>query len=95
MSTHARVSTYRFPPEAIDTAIAEFERPMTELDEQLEEAVLLVDRETGKAVTITYWPSADVMRETRQVADQARRGATSAGSGSVESVEEYEVALKQ
>ncbi len=91
---HARVSTYRFAPDAIDKASEQFDSAMNELDE-MKGAVLLVDRSTGKGMTITYWESEETLASSRQAADRVRSAATQAASGSIESVEEYEVLLER
>ncbi len=90
---HARVSTYQFPPDAIDQASEQFEGALNELDETLQRAVLLVDRTTGKAMTVTFWENKETLVSSRQDADRVRSAATQAGGGSIESVEEYEVLL--
>ena len=60
-----------------------------------QEAVLLIDRNTGKAMTITYWESEQAATESREAANRLRSEATHSGSGQITSVEEYEVALKE
>jgi heme-degrading monooxygenase HmoA len=92
---HARVSTYQFAPDAIDKASEQFDSAMNELDDDLKGAVLLADRTTGKGMTITYWESQETLASSRQTADRVRNAATQAASGSIESVEEYEVLLQR
>lgn len=91
---HARVSTYQFAPDAVDRAIEQFEQAMGELDE-MKEGVVLVDRASGKGMTITYWESEEALTSSRQAADRVRGAAARAASGSIQSVEEYEVGLKR
>ena len=91
---HARVSTYQFAPDAIDKASEQFDSAMNELDD-MKGAVLLVDRTTGKGMTITYWESQETLASSRQAADRVRSAAAQAASGSIESVEEYEVLLER
>jgi hypothetical protein len=45
-------------------------------------------------MTITYWESEQAMQGSAADADEVREGAASAASGSVESVEGYEVAMQ-
>ena len=94
MPSYARVSTYRFPPEDIDMAPGQFQQAISEIEE-MQEAVLLLDRSSGKAMTITYWESEETLSASREAANQARSRAASAAGGSIESVEEFEVALKE
>jgi heme-degrading monooxygenase HmoA len=91
---HARVSTYELPPENIDQAIGLFRDAMGELD-AMQEGVFLVDRGTGRAMTITYWEDEQAAMDSREAADRVRSGATESASGSITSVEEFEVALKE
>lgn len=89
---HARVSTYQFAPDTIDKAAEQFDSAMSELDE-MKSAVLLVDRTSGKGMTITYWDDEGALVSSRQAADRVRNAAAQAASGSIVSVEEYEVLL--
>lgn len=91
---HARVSTYQFAPDAIDKASEQFDSAMNEIDE-MKRAVLLVDRTTGKGMTITFWENEETLASSRQAADRVRSAATQAARGSIESVEEYEVLLER
>lgn len=91
---HARVSTYQFAPDAIDKASEQFDSAMNELDD-MKRAVLLVDRTTGKGMTITFWENEETLASSRQAADRVRSAATQAARGSIESVEEYEVLLER
>lgn len=94
---HARVSTYRFEANRADDVVAAFETGVGAV-EQMEGqrgVYLLIDRENGKAITITLWESADALASTAAAADQIRSDATSSYGGSIESVESYEVALHE
>jgi heme-degrading monooxygenase HmoA len=90
----ARVSSYEFAPDKIDEAVGRFRDAMGELD-AMQEGVVLVDRSSGRAMTITYWQSEEAAAESREVANRVRSDATERASGSVTSVEEFEVALKE
>jgi heme-degrading monooxygenase HmoA len=94
VSMHARVSTYELAPDKIDQAISTFRDAMGELD-AMQEAVVLVDRSTGRAMTITYWENEQAAIDSREAADRVRSGATESASGSITSVEEFEVARKE
>ena len=92
---HARVSTYQFPDTTnIDEAVSVFQQGIRELPGP-QEAVLLVDRNTGKAMTITFWESEQAVIESREAADRVRSEATGRARGEITSVEEFEVALKE
>jgi hypothetical protein len=90
---HARVSTYQFDPTKVDEAVTHFRDAMGELD-AMHEGVVLVDRSTGKGMTITYWESPEAAAESRDTANRLRSGAAERAGGSVTSVEEFEVAVK-
>ena len=92
---HARVSTYQFTPDVIDKAAEQFDTAMNELDPSMKGAALLVDRKSGKGLTITYWESEETLTSSRQQADRVRSAAAQAAGGSIESVEEYEVLLQR
>ncbi len=91
---HARVSTYQFAADALDQAAEQFNSAMSQLDD-MQNAVLLVDRTSGKGMTITYWESEETLASSRQAADRVRSAAAEASSGSILSVEEYEVLLQR
>jgi hypothetical protein len=90
----ARVSMYQFDPNRIDAAISRFESAMSDPDLTPEEAVILVDRSSGKGITITYWENEEAAVASREAANRLRAGATESAGGTIESVEEFEVALK-
>ena len=91
---HARVSTYQFANDKIDEAVSAFEEAMNQID-AMQEGVVLVDRTSGKAMTITFWESEQAAIESREEANRVRSDAAGRGSGEITSVEEFEVALKQ
>ena len=63
--------------------------------EGISEALFLVDRNSGNAITITIWDSEEALRASEQMADEIRqRGATS-GGGEITSVERYEIVLRE
>jgi heme-degrading monooxygenase HmoA len=94
---HARVSTYRAPVERADEAVSAFENAVASLRdmEGIRDAYLLIDRSSGKAVTITLWESEEAVRASSEAADRVRGEATQAYGGSIESVETYEVAMHE
>lgn len=94
---HARVSTYDLPPDKVEDGIRGF-REATDRIRQLEgirEVFLLVDRENGQAVTITFWEDAQTMTSSRVAASRARSDAARAAEGEVKSSCEYEVVIRE
>jgi heme-degrading monooxygenase HmoA len=78
---HARVSTYQFQPDRIDAAISRFESAMSDPDLKPEEAVILVDRSSGKGITITYWENEEAATASREAANRLRASATESEIG--------------
>ena len=93
----ARVSRYEAPADQVDQAIQGFEAATGSLRqmEGIQRAYLLVDRTSGKALTITVWDSEESMRATEQAANQLRSQAMGASGGSVLEVESYEVVTQE
>ncbi|MDP8936383.1 MAG: hypothetical protein M3O23_01380 [Actinomycetota bacterium] len=93
---HARVSTYAGSPEQAEAGIRNFERvtdPLRSL-EGFQGGYLLVDRGTGKAMTITLWSTEDAANASAERAKEMRSDAAGGAGMSVESVETYEVAFE-
>ncbi len=90
---HARVSTYQFDAADVDDAIRSFENAIGQVQsmEGGQGGVFLFDRQSGKAISITYWESEDAVRASAEAADRVRGQATEAARGSIQSVETYEV----
>ncbi len=92
---HARVSMYSGSPEQAAEASRNFEG-MTDALRSLdgfEGAYLLVDRGTGKAMTVTLWSSEDAVQASSEKASQQRSQAAGGAGMSIDSVETYEVAV--
>jgi heme-degrading monooxygenase HmoA len=92
---HARVSTYRFDPSGADELVSAFESGIGAIEDEegMQGAYLLVDRTSGKAMTMTLWESEGALTASAAAADRIRSGATESARGTIESVESYEVAL--
>ena len=92
----ARVSTYEFPADRLDEATPAFEEATTNLRgmEGITEALFLVDRNEGKAITITLWESEEALRATEEQANQMRQQTAGSAGMTISSVEPYEVALE-
>jgi hypothetical protein len=92
----ARVSMFQGDPQQIDQGInyiQESALPDVRPDERFEGAYHLVDRQSGKAISITLWESEEAMRATEEEANQLRAGIAEAANATIESVETYEVAI--
>jgi heme-degrading monooxygenase HmoA len=101
----ATVSTFQGPPDQIDQGVRYAQEnivPTLQEVEGFEGVYLLVDRQSGKVLTITLWESEEAMRASEQEANQLRsehRGrwdqvpAVETGGQEVAGVERYEVAI--
>lgn len=89
----ARVSTYNAPD--ADKLLEGFDTVTSQLEEVdgFSHAYFLVDRESGKALSITLWSSGEALEASVARADELRKQGTQTGGGTVESVQHYEVGL--
>ncbi len=55
-------------------------------------AILLMDRQTGKTMTITWWESEEAMRASEERANQVRRDTAQSTSANIGNIERFEVA---
>src|SRR5262249_32938026 len=90
---HARVSTYH------GGDAEKFEEGLKDVTPQLESidgfshALFLIDREGGKAISITVWDSEEALKASAEKANQMRQQATQPSGASIDTVEQYEVAM--
>jgi len=91
----ARLSTYDGPAEEIDRMRDSFERLTDELRgmDGFEDAFLLVDRDSGSAITLTLWDNQAAVEASAERAEQMRQEVASAASHEIKSVDNYEVRL--
>jgi len=88
----ARVSTYQLPSDDVDAAVERFNQALGDLQEPgLERAELLIDRSSGKALTITVWDSEETLLSSVEAANRLRSGAADAAGGSILDVSHYEI----
>ncbi len=88
----ARVSTYQFPSENVDETIDQFNEALGSLAEPgLKRAELLVDRQSGRGMTITVWESEDALQASVEAANRIRSGAADAAGASILDVQQYEL----
>jgi hypothetical protein len=93
---HARVSTISGSPDQVEAGISDFrETVMPWVKGQGGRGgILLVDRETGKAVAVTMWTDAEAMRQSEAEANEHRRRVSDEmESAEPPIVERYEVAV--
>jgi heme-degrading monooxygenase HmoA len=92
---HARVTTISGSPADADTGIDNFRSnvvPFTR--EQGKGAILLVDRDSGEAISITLWDDEGSMRATEESANALRADAAGdLGATAEPKVGRYEVAV--
>ena len=93
---HARVSTYSGPADGIDDGIRNFENTTDALRQLdgFQGGYLLVDREGGRAVTITLWSSEQTAEASAERASQIRKDAAGGAGLSIDTVDTYEVAMQ-
>jgi hypothetical protein len=92
---HARVTTLNGAPGDVDSGIASFQANVLPFaQEQGEGAILLVDRQSGKAMAITLWQDEQALRASDEAANALRADAASQmGASETPTVERYEVAV--
>jgi len=89
----ARVSTYR--TDDAGKLVDGFDRvtgPLEQMD-GFSRAYFLIDREGGKAMSITMWETEEALSAGVEKANELRGQATESGGGSIEAVDHYEIAL--
>jgi heme-degrading monooxygenase HmoA len=93
---HARVSFYDMSSDQADAGIEGFRGVQDSVQKMQgnQGGMLLVDREGGKAITITFWDSAKDLEATGEQANQLRQQVANQAGLSIRSVEGYEVAVQ-
>ena len=93
----ARVSTYQFPADQADQGVEAFNRAVEPLRQMsgVKSAYFLLDRASGKALSITLWESEEALTASEQAADRLRSDAAGSAGGTVQGVERYEVAFHE
>jgi heme-degrading monooxygenase HmoA len=92
---HVRIATYELQPGRIDDGVRSFREAAERIRglDGLTDVYFFVNRETGRAVTVTLWASAAAMAASRVRASSARSDASRAVDGGVVSVDEFELAF--
>ncbi len=88
----ARVSTYRGDGDRLLDGFAAVTEPLEAID-GFSHAYFMVDRESGKGMSITMWESEEALTQSVAKADELRRRGSETGGASIESVEHYEIGL--
>ena len=92
----ARVSTYQGSPQQIDEGLDHARQsilPRVQEVDGFEGVYYLVDRQSGKALSITLWESEEAMRASEEEANKLRGESAEAAGATVGGVERYEVAI--
>ena len=88
----ARVSTYQLPSANVDASIEQFSNALGTLEEPgLERAELLVDRTSGKALTITVWESEEALQSSVEAANRIRSSAADTAGVQIVDVSHFEI----
>ena len=88
----ARVSTYRGDGDRLLQGFAEVTGPLEAID-GFSRAYFMVDRESGKGMSITIWDSEEALNASAAKADELRSQGAQAGGAQIESVEHYEIGM--
>ena len=95
---HARVSILEGSPERVDDAINEARNQVVPKLRELEGSkgiLLLVDRQSGKAMAVTLWESEEALRASEETANQLREQTAEAADDRITGVERYEVVIDE
>ncbi|HEX2129221.1 MAG TPA: antibiotic biosynthesis monooxygenase [Solirubrobacterales bacterium] len=90
--SYVRVGTYEGDAEALERGFGDQIEAMRQL-EGFERAYLGVDRESGKAVSLTFWESREALDSSAQRAQQAREDATAPSDASIVDVASFELVI--
>ena len=86
----ARVSTYTGDGDRLLQGFADVTEPLTEID-GFSHGYFMVDRDSGKGLSITIWTSEEALNASAAQADEMRSRGAAAGGAQIESVEHYEI----
>ena len=89
---HARVSTYRGGADRLVEGFEGVRDDLAALD-GFSHAYFMVDRKSGRGMSITFWESEDALLASVAKADELRRQGAEAGDSAIESVEHYEIGM--
>jgi heme-degrading monooxygenase HmoA len=90
---HARVSTYQASdPERLVDGFKSVTDALERVD-GFSHGYFMVDRNTGKAMSVTIWESEDALNASVSMGKELREQATQPSGAAVQSVEQYEIPL--
>ncbi len=95
---HGRVTVIQGTPERADEAVRVLREQVLPRAREMAgfKGVLgLLDRGSGKALSVTLWESEEAMRASEEAANRLRDEASRASGGGVVSVERYEVVIDE
>jgi quinol monooxygenase YgiN len=93
---HARVTSLRGSPDEVDAGIADFRENVVPFTHEQggKGGILLVDRQTGKAIAITLWKDEQALRASEERADALRANVAEEMHATEQpTVDRYEVAV--
>jgi heme-degrading monooxygenase HmoA len=88
----ARVSTYRGDADRLLQGFAGFTEPLEAID-GFSHAYFMVNRETGRGMSITIWDSEEALNASVAKANELREQGAEAGGAEIEAVEHYEIGM--
>lgn len=94
----ARVSTFHGSPQLLDESTRQAIEHIVPAVRRLagfQGVLSLIDRATGKSITITLWQDEETMRASEEAANQLRSQTAEAAGESIVSVQRYEVAFSE
>jgi heme-degrading monooxygenase HmoA len=88
-----RVTTFVFPADDVNKAVAHLDRAVDAFLRQpgLAHIDVFLDRRSGAALTVSLWESEEAMKATEDEADRLRNEIAPEVLGWIESVSEYEL----
>ena len=95
---YLRATRVQNPPDSIEKGIAYFKEkvvPAAKATPGNAGAVLLVDRQTGSAVGITFWETAHALSTSEQMGMTSRTQSTAVTGGSIVNVERFEQVIQE
>ena len=95
---YARLTTIEGAPAKMDDAKGHMQEqtlPQLQKMEGFKGFLALGDRQSGKVVGVAFWESEEALRATDEAVSSVRSGVAQAASGTVASVENYEVLVNE